>query len=287
MRHSAQEKLSILRKVLRDKKAVSQACREAGISRKTFYQWKKAYSSAASRSKRKALELQYKKGMVHPRSKGERLEKRILSVVVCRPEWGSRKISQALQKGGIKLSNHAVYEILKKLVLTTREKRLEYSLLHQALRKVTKVYQKKPLRFLPEERKRMIEMVLLNKERVGDVCQRLYISRKTFYKWKKRYLAAAEKKKTLLESMKDEYLAGEAHPRTTSEGIKERVLKIVIEHPEYSTHKIANTLEEIGNHGVQNLFQRLGLNNYHLRLTYSQSATQQKTGSKFRPRQGE
>jgi len=272
MRFTAQEKIRILKKVLREKRSVAEVCRYSGISRKTFYQWKKTYSLAPSRAKAKALRPKYSSGKNHPRAKRENFKTQILSIVTLRPNWGSRRISKELQKGKISLSSHAVYEVLKDLDLKTAEQRKKFSSLHQTLTKIQKVYQKKPLRFLPGERKRMVEAVLINKEKTSDVCQGLHISRKTFYKWRRRYLEAFEQGKSLLEMMEDRYVEGGLHPRRTPVEIEKKILNLVVKYPEYSTHRIAQVMPEISNHGVQNVFQRQRLNTYQLRLVYSKGA---------------
>ncbi|MBN1263617.1 MAG: transposase, partial [Candidatus Pacebacteria bacterium] len=271
MRYSARQKLRILKNILKSPKSVSEACREVGISRKTFYQWKKIYQSAPARIKRKSLALKYTFGSKHPRAKRAYFKNHLLALIVCQPEWGGRKISQALKDGGANLSPHGVFELLKELNLNTREKRQAYASLYQTFGKIKNLYQKKPLRFLPEERKKLVEAVLINKEKVSDVCLKAHLSRKTFYKWKNRYLEASQQAVSLLEAMSDRYPEGEKHPRIVPDKTEKQILKIVVRHPAYSTHKVAGLLKGIGNHGVQNVFKRLGLNTYQLRLAYSHS----------------
>jgi len=267
----ASKKLKILNKVLKEGKTVSEVCREAGIARKTFYQWKKRYQEAPSRIKKQALKLNYASGKHHPKNKRYKFEDRVISIVVSHPSWGSRKISAILCKYRQRISNHALYNLLKDLNLETKEKREEFSSLYQTFARIEKIYQPKPLRFTPETRKRIIEEVVIGKEPVVDVCQKYHVSRKTFYKWLARYQEAKEKEAVLLQAMEDNYVEGFTHPRSISERVQEKILHLVQQYPEYSTHKIAQILADVGNHGVQNVFQRLNLNTYEKRLTYAET----------------
>jgi len=271
MRLTARQKLKILKKVLQEGERVSSVCSEAGIARKTFYQWKKTYLQTPNRIKNQALKLNYASGKHHPKNKRYKFEDRVISIVVSYPSWGSRKISAILCKYTQKISNHAVYSLLKDLNLETKEKREEFSSLYQTFAKIEKIYQSRPLRLTPETRKRIIEEVVIGKEPVVDVCQRYHVSRKTFYKWLARYQEAKEKEAVLLQAMEDDYVEGFTHPRSISEKVQEEILRLVRQNPEYSTHKIAQILAEVGNHGVQNVFQRLSLNTYEKRLAYAEA----------------
>jgi len=268
MRLTARQKLKILKKVLQEGEQVSSVCSEARITRKTFYQWKKKYQQAPNRTKKQALEPNYASGKNHPKNKRHRFEEQLISIVVLYPSWGSRKISAKLGKIGIRLSNHAVYNLLKELHLETKEKREEFSSLYQTFAKIEKIYQPKPLRLTPEVRKRIIEEVIIGGAAVSQVCRKYHLSRKTYYKWLARYKEAREKEAILLKAMEDNYVKSFAHPRSISEETQEKILAVVRQYPKYSTHKVAQTLAEVGNHGVQNAFQRLNLNTYEKRLAY-------------------
>lgn len=104
---------------------------------------------------------------------------------------------------------------------------------------------------------------------VSRACLKYGISRFTYYKWYQRYLKADEKEKLI--SLKSQRPVGVEHWRYIGEEIEKRILELVIQNPQYSTHKIAQIVSEVGNHGVQNVFKRLNLNTYEKRLDYVQN----------------
>ena len=128
MSYSACKKREILQKVLKEGKKVSEVCQQAGISRKTFYQWKKRYLQAPKRIKTRALEGKYVEGAEHPKSIRHKFKDKVIRLVIFHPSWGSRKIANALnKKRKKKISHQAIYDLLKDLKLETKEKRHEYS----------------------------------------------------------------------------------------------------------------------------------------------------------------
>jgi len=271
MRFSSKSKLHILNQVLREGESVSKVCRQAGIARKTFYQWKERYLQASAKNKKKSLESKYVFGKNHPKSKRYKFKKAVISIVTLHPEWGGRKISTVLSRGKSKISSHAIYNLLKEFNLETVEKRVEFSNLHQAFSKVRKIYQAKPLRLTPEARREMIERVVLSGEAIAHVCQDFQVSKKTFYKWLSRYKEAETgNKQARAQVFEDRYQEGFQHPRAISPELEEKILEIVRENPYYSTHKISAIISQISNHGVESLFKRFNLNTYQKRLAYSQ-----------------
>ncbi len=115
------------------------------------------------------------------------------------------------------------------------------------------------------QRLEMIERVVKNKEKVSSVCQEYEISRVVFYRLKKRYNEAPDDEK--LRALGDKKRKIKKYWRqTTKEQIKE-IKDIVLKNPKLSSHKIAR-LVSLGNHGVQNVLKRLGLNTYERRLAY-------------------
>jgi len=267
----ARQKRRILGKVLKDGFSISSVCRQNGISRKTFYAWEKKYLAAAPRNKLNCLKKHYLKGLEHPRGRRDLFKKEVLRIVSSHPEFGSRKISKILRKKGKFLSNHAVYTLLKDLNLEIRGKREEFSSLHRALLQVRDRFAPGPRRLLSQARKRMAEEVLLAERKVGEVAKEFKVSRKTVWKWVRRYQEARERKITLLLALADQHPIGSAHPRGTPEWLEKKILAQVVRHPEYSTHTLAKVLRgQIGNHGIQNVLFRNGLNIYKKRLAYAQ-----------------
>jgi len=255
----AQEKLKILQKVLKEGFSVSSVCRQNNISRKTFYQWKRKYKTAKTRAKSTCLECRRLKGLQHPRGTKNRFKNDILSLVTTHPEWGSHTLNKKLKIKNKILGNHGVYTLLKELGLETREKRKEFTSSYRS-----------PLRLLPEARKRLVEQVILAKRKTGVIADEFKVSRKTLWKWKKRYQEAQKVEIQLILALKDQNPTGSAHPRGTSTWLEKEIFDLVGIHPEYSTHSLSRVLQgKIGNHGIQNVLLRNGLNTFDRRLEYS------------------
>ncbi len=255
---TAQEKLKILHKVLKEGSSVSSVCRQNKISRKTFYFWKKKYLSAGPRNKTSCLEKRHLRGLQHPRGLKLRFKKDILRLATLHPELGSHSLSKILKEKDKFLSNHGVYTLLKELGLETREKRKEFA-----------GYYRSPLRLLPETRKRLVEEVVLVGRGISEAAREYKVSRKTLWKWAKRYKKAQEAQIELVLALKDQNPTGSAHPRGTPEWLERKILEHVVRNPEYSTHKLAQIIPQIGNHGIQNVLFRNSLNTFDRRLEYA------------------
>ncbi|KPJ70705.1 hypothetical protein AMJ51_01185, partial [Microgenomates bacterium DG_75] len=95
------------------------------------------------------------------------------------------------------------------------------------------------------------------------------ISRTLFYRWLKRY-----KKEGSVKPKK----RAKVTPRRVSKEHVLKILEIVLAHPEWSSQKISLNLPKIdekpivGNHGVQNVLERLGLNTYEKRRRFVEKA---------------
>lgn len=85
-RLSVEEKIKLI-KLVRAGESVTDVCKKAGISRKTFYQWKKKYQQAPNRIKKQALELDYTSGKNHPKNKRNQFKNQIISIAVRHPSW--------------------------------------------------------------------------------------------------------------------------------------------------------------------------------------------------------
>src|SRR4030042_3384676 len=235
----------ILNRVRLGKISKSEAAKKLNVSRKTIYIW-------ISHGKDRKL-----------------FEKYILRVVVASPKSGPKKISEELNKQGYELSTRSVWLILKKLNLNTiidRENYIQkYRIPKQAKNKDFHIH----LILNASARKQMIEEVL-NGRKEKEVLNEYRISRKSFAKWKKRYIKAQNEPINLIEALKDQHPEGSKHPRGVNEKIVRKVINVVISNPEYSSHKIASILGFIGNHGVQRILERNNLSYYELRQAYSQ-----------------
>ena len=106
-----QKRLNILAQA-EESNNVASTCRSHGISRETFYKWKRAYESGGG----KALEKRTPGAQqgAHPSRIPNEIGKIIL-LVRKKHSYGSRKISKHLEQYyGIKISFGGVYQVLKR-----------------------------------------------------------------------------------------------------------------------------------------------------------------------------
>src|SRR3989344_3811421 len=178
-------KLTLIKRVQSGEKG-ARICREAGISRKTFYSWLKKYK------KSKPNVIRFKLA--------DRRFKRIFSF---------KTLNQA-----------------DKLLL--------------------------------------INKVLAGHAPVSALCREFRLSRKTFYKWLKRYQELGE------DGLSEARPAGERHHRAIPQENRQEVLDFVAKNPHYSVHRLAQELNFIGHHGIQNLLAREDLNTLAKRQLFAQ-----------------
>jgi len=246
----------ILGKVLRGKLSKAGAARRLGVSRKTVYVWLKSVrlpSGHRDPSKRKAF------------------KKDILRIITANPAFGPKHISRELEKRQKYLSPRSVWLVLKDLDLNTKDERVNHAYKYRKPTQIQDPNFPAYLRLTPEARKRMVEEVILSGRKVGDVCSDFQVPRKTFAKWKKRYIQAQKTEENILLALNDQHPEGPNHPKGASQQAVKAVLGAVIENPTLSSHKITRMLGFIGNHGVQNILKRNNLNLYSLRLVYSRT----------------
>ncbi len=111
---------------------VSQACREAGISRTLFYRWQKRY-------------MAYGPDGLHPRRQGPRrgrpsclsvqAERAIVALALAWPTWGPARLAVQLarpEQGGWRVAPATIYRLLRRLGLRTRWERLAVLEVHSA-----------------------------------------------------------------------------------------------------------------------------------------------------------
>src|SRR3990170_2856279 len=178
-------KLTLIKRVQSGEK-VARICREAGVSRKTFYSWLKKYKEAKPNVVRFKL--------------SDRRFKRIFSF---------KTLNQA-----------------DKLLL--------------------------------------INKVLAGHAPVSALCREFRLSRKTFYKWLRRYQELGE------NGLSEARPVGDAHHRAIPQENRQQVLDFVAQNPHYSVHRLAQELNFIGHHGLQNLLAREGLNTLAKRQLFAQ-----------------
>ena len=187
----------VLEKVVQGKLSKIEASKKLGVSRKTIYQWLKKYSDWKPDS---------------TPTKRKRLQKDILRIVMANPEYGPRKISQELEKVGEKLSERSVWKLLRELGIATANKRKVYIQRYRQPSYLQKDIVPGHLRLNAESRKRMVEEVVLVKRLVKDVTAEYGVSRKTFAKWKRRYVVAQTDRKNILLALSDQNPKGSRHP---------------------------------------------------------------------------
>ena len=102
---------------------VSEACRLMGFHRSTYY----ALRRKADRWGLEALRVRERRRPRMPNQIGPHLEQRIIAFALARPGFGPRRISSELRRekwGGIRISEHGVWRVLRRFNLSTRSKRL-------------------------------------------------------------------------------------------------------------------------------------------------------------------
>jgi glycosyltransferase involved in cell wall biosynthesis/transposase-like protein len=241
--------------------AVTDVCREAKISRFTYYKWYKRWKLENCE---KSLEDRRFNPEKHWKKASQRRELAIKEVVSGHPEWSSHKIADFLGHKGLAVSNHGVQGILERLGLNILEKRVSYQEKERVFVPKTKIEN-----FTPEEKIKILSLHQENGEEISSICRKYGMSRYTFYKWLKRY---QENPQNWQENLLSQKPKGEKHWRFLSFDKQQLVLSIVVEHPEFSVHKIYSLLKgQIGHHGIQHVFERNNLNLVNLRFAYAQN----------------
>ena len=101
---------------------VSEACRQMGVSRSTYYAWK----PKLERYGLDGLRVRERRRPRMPNQISPHLEHRILAFSLGHPGFGPRRISAELARpkwGGISVSENGVWRLLKRFNLNTRNKR--------------------------------------------------------------------------------------------------------------------------------------------------------------------
>jgi transposase len=102
---------------------VSAACRQMGVDRSTYYRLKKK----VDRWGLEALRVRERRRPRMPNEIGPHLEQRIVAFALGNPGLGPRRIAAELARerwGGIRISEHGVWRVLRRVGLNTRSKRL-------------------------------------------------------------------------------------------------------------------------------------------------------------------
>jgi transposase InsO family protein len=102
---------------------VSEACRQMGVARSTYYAWK----PKLERYGLDGLRVRERRRPRMPNQISPHLEHRILAFALGHPGFGPRRISAELRRekwGGIRVSENGVWRVLRRFNLNTRNKRL-------------------------------------------------------------------------------------------------------------------------------------------------------------------
>jgi transposase InsO family protein len=102
---------------------VSAACRAMGVHRSTYYRLKRR----VDRWGLEALNIRERRRPRMPNEIGPHLEQRIVAFALAHPGLGPRRIAAELARdkwGGIRISEHGIWRVLRRLGLNTRSKRL-------------------------------------------------------------------------------------------------------------------------------------------------------------------
>jgi transposase InsO family protein len=108
---------------LADEIGVRPACRQMGVHHSTYYRWK----AKVDRWGLEALRVRERRRPRMPNEIGPHLEGRIVAFALGHPGFGARRISAELARekwGGIRVSEHGVWRVLRRVGLNTRAKRL-------------------------------------------------------------------------------------------------------------------------------------------------------------------
>ncbi|MCT4544702.1 MAG: helix-turn-helix domain-containing protein [Vallitalea sp.] len=119
---NSHNKYMILKHALKENN-VSQTCKLFGISRTTYYNWKKAYQKHGMIG----LEVKEPTKPNMPNKVNKKIEHEILSYVERFPEDGPKRIYYELKTEGTNIGVSGIYNVLKRHNLTKKNQRVEYS----------------------------------------------------------------------------------------------------------------------------------------------------------------
>lgn len=117
----------------------SEACRQMGVARSTYYVWKRKLE----RYGLDGLRVRERRRPRMPNQIGPHLEHRVLAFALGHPGFGPRRISAELARpkwGGIRVSEHGVWRVLRRFNLNTRSKR------HALIARHADPYERKPVK---------------------------------------------------------------------------------------------------------------------------------------------
>ncbi|KKS03656.1 MAG: hypothetical protein UU56_C0018G0004 [Candidatus Curtissbacteria bacterium GW2011_GWA2_41_24] len=243
---------------------VSNLCRKFAISRVLFYRLLKRYN--LSNSQKAALLPKKAKVERFVRQLPPRVEQSILKTVACDPTKSVSQLHTVLSPT-LKVSRHAIQNVLLRNNLNKRELRLQFATDHKG------VIRQNPSGLSPRDRRIMFDMVKRGIT-ISEVCRKFGISRVIFYRLRKRYETAGR----AFSALEDKERKVERFGRQAPGEVEEKIKQIVISNPLLSSHKISafmrtqSDVPVLGNHGVHNVLKRLDLNTIDKRILFAQGS---------------
>lgn len=119
---NAHSKFMILKHALKENN-VSRTCTLFGISRTSYYNWKRTYEKFGMAG----LKIKEPKKPQMPNKVSKALENEILSYVERYPGDGPKRIYYELRAEGFDIGESGIYNVLKRNSLTKKSQRIEYS----------------------------------------------------------------------------------------------------------------------------------------------------------------
>lgn len=162
----------------------------------------------------------------------------------------------------------AQYQKGKTVAYLCRQHQISRTLFYRYLEKLNS---KKLHKLETDERLHLVRRITYQGHRPSVVARQAGISRTLLYRWKKRYEAVADGEK--LYALNPRKPVRNYISRRISADLEKKVLDLVAEYPELSTHKLANLVRgnlALGHHGVQNILKRHNLGLFEQRLEFAQ-----------------
>jgi cellulose synthase/poly-beta-1,6-N-acetylglucosamine synthase-like glycosyltransferase/transposase-like protein len=254
-RLSAQDKLTLIKRASAGE-SISQICESVGVSRTIFYKWLKLYKSSSEDDISFSFLPKYKRGTEHWNKISVSLEKKIIRLALRNPTWSPVQLSKHLP-----CSASLIWTVLKRKGFNTIALRQQHSL----------IYGDRLIGQLSPNDKLNLMRRYQTGESVTSLAREYRISRTSFYKWLKTYQNSSETAK--LSLFKPKRPNGDAHWRYIV-GSKDLVLEIVIEHPDFSAHRIKEEIvrrfgkQILSSYTVHLILKSLGLNTFESRLAF-------------------
>lgn len=255
------QKLRIINTISRSG-AIALSCRQAGISRSTYYFWLSSlgvHAEGKGNLSRSGLPLRFKN---NHRNISSDIARKIIKLALSEPDYSIRKIASALG-----VSTGYAWKKLKQKDLTTRLDRLRYRNLQGS-----SIYPE-----VNESTKFSVIYKYQNGLSVSHISRSTGFSRTTIYKWLNTY----NKSKGEFSSLGSKRPKSESH-WNYKKGIEQILLDIIKQQPDASLDALCEQINKyssstISRSGLYNILRRMKLNSIGNRVKYI--AMQEEIGS--------